>query len=269
MSTSIHYRKTAELAGLGLKLSVNVDEFYFDFAPPLECADVCAGLCLAQPISGWLAYPQSTRIIDLSESPERLFKSCSKNNRYKIARARKSDNVETEFLVAPRLHGVSEFCEYYDAFAASKGVPPIRRSQLDAMASAGKLVISSAVGGEGDVLAMHAYFLEKDRARLTHSASLFRLQADSAQRNRIGRVNRLLHWDDIVRFRELGSSAYDMGGWYTGNRSDTLLQINSFKTQFGGSVVHEWDVFRSGSIRGRFYLRARDIMHRARRDGGG
>src|SRR2546421_491953 len=137
-----------------------------------------------------------------------------------------------------------------DAFAASKGVPPIRRSQLDAMASAGKLVISAAVGGEGDVLAMHAYFFEKDRARLTHSASLFRLQADSAQRNRIGRVNRLLHWDDIMQFRELGSSMYDMGGWYTGNRNQALLRINSFKREFGGSVVNEWDVFRAGSIRG-------------------
>ena len=268
MSTRIHYRKTAELPGFGVRLSVNVDEFYFEFVPPSECPDVCAGLCLSQPISGWLAYPRSTRIIDLSASPELLLKSCSRNNRYKIKRARQSDNVETEFLVAPGLHQVSEFCEYYDVFAASKGVAPIRRSQLDAMASAGKLVISAAVDGDGDVLATHAYLFEQHRARLTHSASLFRLQADSAQRNRIGRVNRLLHWDDIVRFRELGSSAYDMGGWYTGNRSDALLQINSFKTQFGGNVVHEWDVFRSGSIRGRLYLRARDMMQRARRDGG-
>jgi hypothetical protein len=119
------------------------------------------------------------------------------------------------------------------------------------------------------VLATHAYFFEQHRTRLTHSASLFRLEADRAQRNRIGRVNRLLHWDDIVRFRELGSSAYDMGGWYSGNRNDALLRINSFKKGFGGSVVDEWDVFRGGSIRGRLYLRARDMRRRgARRDAG-
>jgi hypothetical protein len=268
MNTCIRYRKTAELPGLGVKLSVSVDEFYFEFAPPNEFGDICAGLCLNQPISGWLAYPRSTRIIELSEPTELLFKACSKNNRYEIERARQSDQVETEFLATPDPHRVAEFCDYYDAFAASKSLPPVRRSQVEAMASAGRLVISAAVGEEGDVLATHAYFFEQQRARLTHSASLFRLQLDSAQRNRIGRSNRLLHWDDIVRFRELGSSAYDMGGWYTGNRNDALLRINSFKKGFGGSVVHEWDAFRGGSIRGRLYLRARDMRQRARENGG-
>jgi len=268
MSTRIHYRKTAELPGLGVRLSVDVDEFYFEFVPTNEFTDVHAGFCLTHPISGWLAYPRATRIIDLTESTDLLFKACSKKTRYEIERARKSDDVETEFLVAPGVDRISDFCEYYDAFAASKGVPGIRRSQLHAMASAGKLVISAAVGGEGQTLAMHAYLFEQHRARLTHSASLFRLQADSAQRHRIGRTNRLLHWDDIVRFRELGSSAYDIGGWYIGNRDDALLRINSFKREFGGTVVHEWDVFRAGSIRGLLYLRARDLLHRARRPRG-
>jgi hypothetical protein len=268
MNTCIRYHKTAELPGLGVKLSVDIDEFYFEFVPPTDFTDVCAGLCLSEPVSGWLAYPRATRIIDLAESHDVLFKACSKTTRYEIERARKSDEVETEFLVAPSVDRISDFCEFYDAFAASKGLPRIRRSQLHAMASAGKLVISAAVGGEAQMLAMHAYFFDQHRARLTHSASLFRLQADSAQRRRIGRINRLLHWEDIVRFRELGSSAYDMGGWYTGNRNDALLRINSFKRDFGGTVVHEWDMFRAGSIRGWLYLRTRDLLHRTRRPGG-
>jgi len=268
MNTCISYQKTVELPGLGVKLSVHIDEFYFEFVPPTDFTDVCAGLCLSQPISGWLAYPRPTRIIDLAESHDLLFKACSKKTRYEIERARKRDDVATEFLVAPSADRISGFCAYYDSFASSKGLPRIRRSQLDAMASAGKLVISAALGGEGQMLAMHAYVFEQQRARLTHSASLFRLQADSAQRNRIGRTNRLLHWDDIVRFRELGSSAYDMGGWYTGNRNDSLLRINSFKQEFGGTVVDEWDMFRARSIRGRLYLRARDLLHRTQRPSG-
>jgi hypothetical protein len=70
--------------------------------------------------------------------------------------------------------------------------------------------------------------VEHERARLTHSASLFRIEADSAERNRIGRVNRLLHWDDMVRFQELGMRTYDLGGWYTGSRNEALLRINAF-----------------------------------------
>ena len=149
---------------------------------------------------------------------------------------------------------------YYDNFASTKNVPPIRRDQITAMARAGKLVISAAQDEGGGFLAAHAYVLGQDRARLTHSASMFRVEAASADRNRIGRVNRLLHWDDMVRFRESGVKAYDMGGWYTGTRDQALLQINAFKQDFGGSVVHEWDIFRPGSARGWLYLRGRNLV---------
>jgi hypothetical protein len=264
MSGNIVYSKTAALPVLHLGITVRFAEFYFEFVPPSEASDVRAGICLKQPIPGWRAYPRSTRIIDLTPAPEVLFELCSKSNRYKIERARQRDDVETEFLVAPAPERLSEFVKYYDAFAASKGIPPIRRSQLDAMARAGRLVISTARGREGDVLAAHAYFFDQRRARLSHSASLFRLEGDSADRNRIGRTNRLLHWEDIVGFRELGVTSYDFGGWYTGERDEALLRINSFKEEFGGSVVHEWDVFRPGTVRGRLYLRIRDLVHRAR-----
>jgi hypothetical protein len=263
MSVDIVYSKIAALPVLHLGITVRFAEFYFEFAPPNKTSDIRAGLCLKEPIPGWRAYPRSTRIIDLTLAPEVLFEFCSKSNRYKIERARQRDNVETELLVAPAPERLSEFVEYYDAFAASKAVPLIRRSQFDAMARAGNLVISTARGQEGDVLAAHAYFFDQRRARLSHSASLFRLEGDSAERNRIGRTNRLLHWMDIVGFRELGVTSYDLGGWYTGESNQALLRINSFKEEFGGSVVHEWDVFQPGSLRGRLYLRVRDLVHRA------
>lgn len=259
-SEGIYYCRSAEVPKLGVKVALNVAEFYFHSAPPAEGFDVCAGFCLKKPIPAWRAYPQSTRIIDLASPLDMLFKSCSKNNRYKIERARRSDNVTTQFAVDPASIRLAEFCDYYNTFAATKGVPSIHRAQLDAMAQAERLVISAALDEEGKVLAAHAYYVERRRARLTHSASLFRRLADSTERNRIGRVNRLLHWNDIVRFHELGVSAYDMGGWYTGNRNDALLRINTFKSEFGGGVVDEWNVSRAGSIRGRLYLGARDTL---------
>ena len=80
----------------------------------------------------------------------------------------------------------------------------------------------------------------------------------------MGRANRLLHWGDMLRFRELGVATYDLGGWYTEHRDEALLKINSFKEEFGGSVVHEWDAYRPTSPRGRAYLLTRDLMHRVR-----
>ena len=73
-----------------MSLTVRVAEFYFSFLEPEEKCDVYAGICLKEAQSGWAAYPRSTRIIDLAQSPEALFRACSKNNRYKIDRARRA-----------------------------------------------------------------------------------------------------------------------------------------------------------------------------------
>jgi hypothetical protein len=255
----IVYLKRRALPILRISLRIRVGEFYFSFMPPGEECDVYAGLCLKDAKSGWSSYRRSTRIIELEQAEDALLGACSKSNRYKIERARRRDNVRTAFLSSFDERGMLEFAHYYDSFAASKNVPPLRRDQFTAMARAGKLVISTARTEDGSLLAAHAYFVGQSRARLTHSASMFRLETDSAERNRIGRANRLLHWDDMIRFRASGVKAYDLGGWYTGRRDQPLLRINTFKEEFGGRVVHEWDIFRAGSARGWLYLRGRDL----------
>lgn len=263
--TEIAYLKKAALPVTRMKVPVRFAEFYFDLVTPQRAADVVVGRCLKEAAPGWLAYRSSTRIIDLTQAPEALFGMCSKNNRYKIERARRSDGVEIDFTVAPGAERVSEFIGYYDAFAVTKGVAPVQRTQFDAITDSQKLVIAAARDSEGEILAARAYVLGQTRARLIYSASLFRLQSDSSVRNRIARANRLLHWEDISRFRDLGVISYDMGGWYTGQDNEALLRINSFKQEFGGKVVDEWDVFRPRSARGWLYVRARDLVHRDRR----
>jgi hypothetical protein len=255
----IVYSKSRTLPILRIRLPIRVGEFYFSFTPPGEDCDIHVGLCLKEPRSGWSSHQRSTRIIDLDQPEDALLRACSKSNRYKIERAGRRDNVQTAFLSSSDERGLLEFVNYYDSFAASKGVPPLRRDQFNAVARAGNLVISTARTEDGSVLAAHAYFVDQSRARLTHSASMFRLEADSAERNRIGRANRLLHWDDMIRFRASGVKTYDLGGWYTGRRDQALLRINSFKEEFGGQVVHEWDIFRAGSTRGSLYLKGRNL----------
>jgi hypothetical protein len=259
----IVYLKSRALPIVPMRVMVRVAEFYFSFMPPGEGCDVYAGLCLKAPRSGWSSHRRSTRIVDLKQPQEDVFKAFSKSNRYKISRADRSDGVETGFLLGSDEGRLLEFAEYYDGFAATKNVPPLRRDQFMAMARAGKLAISTARNEGGGLLAAHAYLVEQGRARLTHSASMFRLEADSADRNRLGRVNRLLHRDDMIRFREVGVTTYDMGGWYTGDRNQAQLRINDFKQDFGGSVVDEWDIFRPGSARGWLYLSGRKLVANA------
>ena len=261
----IVYRKSRALPIVPVRLMVRVAEFYFSFVPPGGECDVYAGLCLKEARAGWSSHRRSTRIIDLEQPQAALFKAFSKSNRYKINRAERGDNVQTAFLLGSDEGGLLEFAEYYDGFAATKNVPPLRRDQFMAMARAGKVTISTARNDGGSLLAAHAYLVDQERARLTHSASMFRLESESADRNRLGRVNRLLHWDDMIRFREAGVRAYDMGGWYTGDSNQAQLRINDFKQDFGGRVVDEWDIFRSGSARGWLYLKGRRLVTSADR----
>src|SRR5919109_1368683 len=58
------------------------------------------------------------------------------------------------WMAEPRLLA---FADYYDAFAATKGIPPIQRSQFHALAEAGNLAISTVSDREAGILAAHAY----------------------------------------------------------------------------------------------------------------
>lgn len=253
----IVYVKTLHLNRLAV--SLRVAESRFRCAPSGEPSDVDAALWLHEPVRGWRSYRRATRLIDLQRSPDELFGDCSKSNRYEIERARRSDDVVVEFRAPSVPADADEFADYYDRFAATKGVAPLRRSQAHAIAEAGRLVLTGA-RHEERWLAAHAYYVDGDRARLTHSASLFRTEESAPERARVGRANRLLHWEDMVRFRELGMATYDLGGWYMGTGNEALLRINSFKKQFGGTIVAEWDSFRARSLRGWVYLRARDAL---------
>jgi hypothetical protein len=262
MTIQISYSKRFDFP-LGLRVEVRLTESYFQLSQSDE-ADVNVGFYLAGPVPDWHSYKRATRIVDITPSPGELLQSLGKTTRYEIARAKERDGIETELMLAPMSDDVLRFVEYYDAFAASKGIPRIRRAQFEAFAEAGKLIISIARNGERGPLAAHAYLFDHARARLTHSASLFRLEDDSKERRLIGRANRLLHWDDILRLRQLGVTSYDMGGWYTKGQDDVLLKINSFKKEFGGTVVDEWDAYRPETARGWLYVRARDLARRIR-----
>lgn len=75
---------------------------------------------------------------------EAIFAGFSKSTRYEINRARERDGIETSLSCAPPDGQLDEFMNYFDEFAATKGVPRIHRAQLQALASAKKLALSVA-----------------------------------------------------------------------------------------------------------------------------
>ena len=86
-------------------------------------------------------------------------------------------------------------------------------------------------------LAAHVILLDPPRARLLMSATIDRSERTRAQI--AGRLNRLLHWHELLHYKELGFSFYDFGGVEL-DRSSSLYPISQFKLSFGGEVVDEF-----------------------------
>ncbi|MGH8524120.1 MAG: hypothetical protein ACREXY_07880 [Gammaproteobacteria bacterium] len=205
------YEKRVELPLRIPSPAVSVVEFHFELVHRTEHADVLACLFHPVPVPGWRSYKGSTRLIDLNSDLDKIFAGFSKSTRYEINRASKRDGVETSLSPTPTDIELEDFMNYYDEFAATKGVPRICRAQLQALASAKKLALSVARGVEGSDLAAHAYLVSHGRARLTH-----RLRCSGWRKTprpaRTGRANRLLHWNDLTAFRSMGAVWYDFRG---------------------------------------------------------
>jgi hypothetical protein len=118
-------------------------------------------------------------------------------------------------------------------------------------------------GVDGEVLIWHAHLRGPDRARLLHSASIFR-EMDKDTANLIGRANRLHHWADMQRFRGEGLGTYDFGGWYAGSEDAAKLRINDFKRGFGGAIVPQYNADCASTWKGAAALHLRTILRNLR-----
>jgi hypothetical protein len=172
----------------------------------------------------------------------------NKNTRYEIRRA-ESDGLNCLWLAQPNAADIAAFTSFYDEFAIAKGLAVLNPGELLRYADAGKLALSHAQKN-GECLVWHAYFMGFTTAVLLHSASLFRKEESTEIRQVIGRANRWLHWQDMLRIKANGIEVYDLGGWYSGETDTVLLQINKFKEGFGGEIVCEYSGFTAKTFIG-------------------
>lgn len=188
-----------------------------------------------RPIVGTRCTAEYTLDIDLTADCEALIAVIKERTRTAIHRAER-DDVATNFWRRPDDTVLQELCIFYNRFAQQKRLPSIKQAQLRTLLQSGLLSVSNAVAPSGEVLVWHSYVCAHERARLLHTASLFRNCCSSTQRNAIGRANRYLIFKDMLAFKSIGLRIYDFGGWYQGNENSELLRINRFKQEFGGKV---------------------------------
>ena len=198
------------------------------------------------------------------ESEEELLARLNKDTAYKIRRARERDGIVCE-CCDPRDPAVlNRFEEFYNAFAATKGLAPLERSAVESMVAAGVLDLSLAKDSEGRPLVYHANYRASHRARELYLPSLPRNASDNAIRNVISRASRYLTWSDMLRYKADGLKLFDFGGWYPGTADESLLRINEFKRGFGGEVIREYECEQILTLRGWAALRGAEFLKRAK-----
>lgn len=246
---------------------IRIGELWFDEVSPGQGVDLARWFQypLPPPKSQWR--PFHTILIDLREAGETTFGRFKKDTRNEIRRARDKDAITYHFWQLPSAETISRFARAYAQLAADRHLNRLG-PRIAAAARDGCLRISAVQSKAGIPLGWHVYIQASQRVRLLHSVSSFRHLTGSAERNLVGRANRLHHWLDMVQFKDNGVSVYDFGGWYEGYSDSVKLRINRFKEEFGGTVVQEFNAETACSAVGWSALRllalagsARAAMH--------
>lgn len=192
-----------------------------------------------------------TSIVDLQQASETLHNGISKNFRYEIRRAEK-DALRFDLINAPTRLQVESFAAYFDNFALAKGIAGANRIKLFQLAQVNGLHLAWVHGSDPErPLAVHAYIVNSERARLYYSGSSSALDQPAPLRQLAGRANKALHWHCMQQYQRHGYRCYDLGGISMG---EALKAIDEFKQQFGGVLVKEFNLIRASSIAGKFAL---------------
>lgn len=245
------------------RFGLRLRDLFFANGQDLPSAGVDLIHAVQSPTPGAGATDFYTSLIDLRRDEAQLLDGISKGFRYEIRRAADKDGLMTQFSTTLDAPTLARFADHYGAFAAGKGIAPANRAKLAALAARQALVLATVTepGGNGTSrwLAAHLYLVDAKRARLYHSAST---AADGAERQRIGRANKLLHWRALQHFKAAGLAFYDMGGISMG---EALKAIDDFKQAFGGELTREYNCLLPVSWKGRLALHLLQLAKAARR----
>ena len=204
-----------------------------------------------------------TSLIDLQKTEFTLFEEIQSGFRYDIRKAVDKDNFNSVFQ-SPDDECLSDFIEFYNKFATTRKLNPANRNKLRALMDAGALVLSwvpdTVICDDSDKrwICAHAYITNDQRARLYYSCNTIDTQ-NKINQQRIGRANKLMHWQAIINFKAQGLSLYDMGGI---SMSTELQGIDKFKRSFGGELVREYNNIESTSAIGMIALALLELNRR-------
>jgi hypothetical protein len=232
---------------------------YFEEEPGRVEADIVHYIQRASPVPDSYFSVFCTIVLNLGREPDILMAAMHRNTRNEIRHGMRKGLRHFAWRNHPTV--LERACDFYDRFAALKGLPPADRRYLGLLAQTGQLDLSVVRDGDRD-LVWHIYYRTPERVVNLISASLFMAHADPTERALIGIANRYHTWMDILMYREAGTAVFDQGGWYDGTTDQEKLRINNFKERFGGTIVRNFDCHRAITLKGALMLETRGLLDR-------
>src|SRR5215469_2287873 len=108
-------------------------EVWFDQEPDPRQVDWILYRQRSRPVPGTRWRYFHTLLVELNQTPEALLSQISTSTASKVRRARDRDRILCECL-KPDAAGIEQFISVYNQFAATKGLDPLDRAELDALA---------------------------------------------------------------------------------------------------------------------------------------
>lgn len=220
-----------------------------------------------QMFSGWL-YSKDynfTLYNDLTKTEEELFLDLKSNYRNEIRRVRKKefniDWIDSKILSGGNAN-LTEFEKLHEQMLVDKDkaelVQNYNHMQIMSFIEQNCFVLTRAEAPDSGVV-YHGYLCDGKTTILQHSCSDFR--GGTVNRTAAGRLNKLLHWEDMKHFKELGYEIYDWGNTFD-KGPEYSNGIDKFKAGFGGTSVELVSAFKANSLIGMLASVIRNVKMR-------
>ena len=176
-----------------------------------------------------------TSYIDLSKAKDVLHNNICETFRYDI---RKGETEKFHFkpIQYPSTNDCRQLINSFNFFAKTKNIQLISKRRIYALHLLNRLYITKIFYQDSEV-ATHVYLFDDTKILLLHSFHHFSTIDDRLR----GYANKLLHWQDILLFKEKGLLTYDWGGIDL----EQFPGISNFKLNFGGNIQQQYSYIRT------------------------
>jgi len=175
---------------------------------------------------------QRTLITPLSEPEEALFARMNATTRNYVRRAEDILEADASWTYCSPTNIQKSHSDLVQEFVRRKGLDAYVAKHGAMRLPITPYLLASSVKHKEEQFVVHVYLVDKDE-KLAYLYWSVSRQIAPEEKDVLGKLNRWLHWQDILWFKRNGFLIYDWGG---AGEQPEVINITRFKQGFGGDA---------------------------------